>query len=100
MYWGSLHTLDERTSTLPSVAEETVVTGAAAYAALEWASFATNRANVTGADAFSDYRAWGESRLGRFRESLQGFGRQARLRTASLYTPERAAGRSTVQWPS
>ena len=96
--WGSLHTLDASTSTLPAMAEDTVVTGAAAYAAIEWASFATNRANVAGTEAFESYRTWGDERLEQFREALRGFGRAARLRTSSLYAPEQAAGRNTVQW--
>lgn len=100
VFWGSLHTLDGSTSTLPAMAEDAAVTGAAAYAALEWASFATNRANVSGAEAFEDYRTWGEERLKQFRQALRGFGRQARLRSALLYAPERTIARNTVQWPS
>ena len=98
VYWGRLHTLDGSTSTLPAVAEDVVVTGAAAYAALEWASFATNRANVTGTDAFEGYQQWGEERLRQFREALRGFGREARVRNAALYSPERGSSRHTVQW--
>jgi hypothetical protein len=98
LYWGRLHTLDGSTSTLPSIAEDVVVTGAAAYAALEWASFATNRANIAGAAAFEGYQAWGEERLRQFREALRAFGREAKVRNASLYRPERGVSRSTVQW--
>ena len=98
VFWGQLHTLDELVSTLPVVAEDVVVTGAAAYAALEWASFATNRANVAGDAAFEGYQAWGEERLRQFREALRAFGREARVRNASLYRPERRAARNTVQW--
>ncbi len=60
VYWGKLHTLDASTSTLPATAEDAVVTGAAGYAAIEWASFATNRANVAGTAAVQQYRDWGE----------------------------------------
>jgi hypothetical protein len=98
VYWGKLHTLDGSTSTLPAAAEDVVVTGAAAYAALEWASFATNRANVSGTAAFENYQAWGEERLRQFREALRGFVREARVRHAALYRPERPASRNTVQW--
>lgn len=100
VYWGKLHTLDVSTSTLPATAEDVVVTGASAYAALEWAGFATNRANVTGAAAFENYQAWGEERLRHFRDALRSFGREARLRNAALYRPERAGSRNTVQWSS
>jgi hypothetical protein len=100
VYWGALHTLNTGASSLPPGAEDAVVLGAGGYAALEWASFATNRANVTGTAAFENYQAWGEERLTRFREALRAFGSEARLRNAALYRPERGASRSTVQWPA
>jgi len=81
--WGSLHTLDVVASTIPTMAEDAVVMGAAAYAALEWASFATNRANLTGVEAFESYREWGNERLEQCREALRGFGRAARVRQCS-----------------
>lgn len=99
VFWGSLHTLDDNISTLPAAAEDVVLTGAAAYAAIEWASFATNRANVAGNAAFESYKAWGEERLRHFREALRGFGRTSRLRNAGLYQPARESARNTVQWP-
>lgn len=98
VYWGRLHTLDSSTSTLPAAAEDAVVLGAGGYAALEWASFATNRANVAGSDAVDDYRRWGEERLRLFREQLRNFGERARLRTSSLFRPQRPAGRDVVRW--
>jgi hypothetical protein len=98
VYAGTLHTLDSSTSTLPAPAEDVVVGGAAGYAALEWASFASNRANVAGNAAFDNYKTWGEERLRQFREALRGFGREARLRQASLFAPAAGASRNTVQW--
>jgi hypothetical protein len=98
VYWAKLHTLDAASSTFPSVAEDVVVLGAGGYAALEWASFATNRANVSGASAFDNYQAWGEERLVRFREALGSFGRESRVRGASLYRPGRPASQNTVSW--
>ena len=99
VYWGALHTLNTSASSLPPSAEDAVVLGAGGYAALEWAGFATNRANVAGTAAFEGYQAWGEDRLARFREALRAFGSEARLRNAALYRPERGGSRSTVQWP-
>jgi hypothetical protein len=98
VYWGSLHEVDASQSTLPSVAEDAVVTGAAAYAALEWSNFATNRANVAGTNAPNDYRDWGESQLRRFREQLSEFGRRARLRVSGLFSPGRGSSRNVVSW--
>lgn len=99
VYWGSLHTLDSMTSTLPVVAEDAVITGAAGYAAVEWASFATNRANVSGPDAVADYLAWGERQLARFHEMLSRYGENGRLRSSRLFVATRdEASQSVVRW--
>ena len=99
VYWGSLHTLDGTTSTLPPVAEDAVITGAAGYAATEWASFATNRANVSGVEAVRDYMTWGERRLARFQAMLSRFGESGRLRSSRLFVPERGGpSQSVVRW--
>ncbi len=55
VYYGKMHTLDANGSTIPPQLEEVVATGAVAYAALEWASFATNRVNVGGQDTWRNY---------------------------------------------
>jgi hypothetical protein len=99
VYWGSLHTLDSMTSTLPAPAEDAVITGASGYAAIEWASFATNRANVSGTEAVTDYFAWGERQLARFQAMLAGFGDHGRLRSSRLFAPERGEpSQSVVRW--
>src|SRR3990172_3899746 len=89
---------DGTQSTRPTAAEDAVVTGAGGYAALEWANFATNRANVAGVEAAAGYRAWGTAQLRRFQELLDGFGERARLRVATLFRPDGPAGRDVVQW--
>lgn len=99
VYWGALHALNTGASSLPPAAEDAVVLGASGYAALDWASFAANRANVSGEAAFEHYAAWGEERLARFREALRAFGSEARLRNSALYRAEPAGARTTVQWP-
>src|SRR6476646_8205183 len=48
VFWTKPHTLDGSTSTLPPHHEDIVAAGAAAYAALDWTSFATNRINTGG----------------------------------------------------
>ena len=70
VYHTKLHTLDATSSTLPSRFEDVVATGAGAYAALEWASFATNRVNVGGQDVWRDYLTWGQERLAEFESAL------------------------------
>jgi len=70
IYYGKLHTLDGSTSTIPAHLEDLVATGAVAYAALEWASFATNRVNLGGVTAWRDYLTWGQERLAAFAHGL------------------------------
>lgn len=90
VYYGKLHTLDASSSTVPASLEELVAIGAEGYAALEWASFATNRVNVGGADVWRHFRDWGQERLDAFRRGLADSG--ARLRTGRLYS-DPSAGR-------
>lgn len=84
IYWHQLHTLDATTSTLPAWAEDLVAVGAEAYAGLEWASYAINRANV-GEEVAARYRQDAEARLAQFQEALRRLGRRGSLRTSSLY---------------
>lgn len=100
VYWGSLHEVDDEGSTLPPAYEDLVLTGAAGYAGLEWASFATNRANVSGADAFEDYVAWGREALERFQRRLQDLPEVRRVTTSRLYSPSLSFQREAVQWES
>jgi hypothetical protein len=85
--YSKLHTLDATSSTLPEALEDVVATGAAAYAALEWASYATNRVNVGGADAWSHFHTWGAERMVAFHKALAKYGRARRLRSSRLYLP-------------
>jgi hypothetical protein len=66
-----------------------VATGAAAYAAIEWASFATNRINVGGDDVWRQYLTWGQERLAAFARALAKHGRTNAVRVRRLYTPAR-----------
>jgi hypothetical protein len=87
VYYGKMHTLDATTSTIPPHLEELVATGAAAYAALEWASFATNRINVGGQDVWRQYLTWGQERLAIFSRALAKHSRRNAVRVRRLYTP-------------
>jgi hypothetical protein len=92
VYYGKLHTLDEDGSTLPAALEDVVATGAAGYAALEWASFATNRVNAGGSETWRDYLVWGEQRLAAFAAALARYGHRSAVRVRRLYTPALAMG--------
>jgi len=91
IYYGKLHTLDEDGSTLPASLEDVVATGAEGYAALEWASFATNRVNAGGTDTWRDYLVWGEQRLASFTAALARQGHRSAVRVRRLYTPAEPA---------
>ena len=98
VYYGKLHTLDATTSTIPSPLEELVAVGAAGYAAVEWASFATNRVNVGGDDAWRQYLAWGQDRLAAFSKGLAKQGRKNALRARRLYRPAALRPSQTSDW--
>ena len=76
--YSKLHMVDEASSTLP---------GAGAYAALEWASFATNRVNVGGTETWRHYHIWAQERLAAFARALAKHGRERRVRSRRLYRP-------------
>ena len=85
--YSKLHMVDEASSTLPGALEDVAVTGAGAYAALEWASFATNRVNVGGTETWRHYHIWAQERLAAFARALAKHGRERRVRSRRLYRP-------------
>lgn len=98
VYWTALHVVDTEGSTVPAQYDALLLTGAAGYAAVEWASYATNRANVAGPGAVRDYGSWGAERLEAFRAGLR---RLRRMRSSRLYTPATSEpNRSTARWDS
>ena len=90
LYYHTLHTIDAAASTIPAHLEELVAMGASAYAALEWASFATNRVNVGGPDAWRHFLTWGKERLRLFHASLARLGTTNAVRSRQLYSPTAA----------
>ena len=87
IYYSKLHTLDATTSTIPTKGEDLVATGAAGYAAVEWAVYAINRVNVGGGITPREFLSWGNERLRFFRNELRRLGRRNRVRVHSLYKP-------------
>lgn len=98
VYYGKLHTLDATTSTLQPPLEDLVAIGAEAYAAIEWASFATNRVNVGGGAVSGNYLSWGRERLDAFHEGLSTLGRNAALRVRQLYRPYEPKPSQSTDW--
>lgn len=83
--YTKLHTLDGSGTTLPDRLHDLVATGAAAYAALEWASYATNRVNVGGTETWRNYHTWAQDRMAAFAKALAKLGRERRLRSHRMY---------------
>jgi len=98
IYYGKLHTLNETTSTIPSPLEDMVATGAAGYAAVEWASFATNRVNVGGDQTWRSYLIWGQDRLASFMRGLAKHSRKNAVRCRQLYRPCEPKPSQTTDW--
>ncbi len=97
IYYGSRHTLDAESSTLPATMEDLLVIGAEGFACLEWASFSVNRVNIGGADTAGQFEAVGQARLNFFRKELRRLGRNNRVRLNRLYVPtEHPASQSAV----
>jgi hypothetical protein len=86
VYYGVIHTLDADGSTIPTEYEDLIATGAAGYAAIEWAAFAINKANIGGTVTPKEYRIWGDERLKIFRDRLKRLGRRQRIRTQQLFS--------------
>lgn len=98
VYYGAMHTLDATSSTLPIHLEDLVATGAGAYAALEWSSFAINRSNVGGEEVWRQYLLWGEDRMAAFLRRLAEVGRKNMVRARSLYVPSQPGPSQTTDW--
>lgn len=100
VYYTRLHTIDASSSTVPARFEDVIATGAGGYAAVEWASFSTNRVNVGGQDVWRDYLTWGRDRLAAFQKALAKHGRANAVRVRRLYVPvEAPANQSAVVGP-
>ncbi len=100
VYWTRAHTLDGVTSTIPAAHEDLIALGAAAYAALDWTSFATNRINTGGDDVWGRYKAFGEERLRDFRGEVRRIGRNNTVRQRRLYSVDAPSvfEQSRVKW--
>ena len=98
VYYGKIHTLDATSSTLSTYLEDLVATGATAYAAIEWSSFATNRINVGGEQVWRQYLTWGQDRLASFLSRLAQLSGKSAVHARSLYTPAQPKPSQTTDW--
>jgi hypothetical protein len=88
VYWHKLHTLDASSSTVPPMHDDIICAGAAAYAALDWTSFAANRLNTGGDDVWGRYKAFAQERLLYFEHELQRIGVRNTIRQRRLYVSD------------
>ena len=86
IYWHAVHTINGTVSFADSH-DDIIAGGAAGYAALEWASFSSNRLNVGGDDVWGRYMEFANVRLASFREQLNLLPQANRARTSRLYRP-------------
>ena len=87
IYYGKLHTLDASSSTIPTISEDLIASGAEGYAATEWAVYAINRVNVGGTMTPGEFLTWGREKLSYFKQELKRLGRRNRVRVRQLYKP-------------
>ena len=87
VYYGKLHTLSSSTSTIPAKYEDLVATGAAGFAAIEWAAYAVNKVNLGGEKTPQSFMEIGKEKLGVFRGELKRLGMRNRVRVRTLYHP-------------
>jgi hypothetical protein len=87
VYWHTVHAINGSV-TFPSTHDDIMSGGAAGYAALEWASFASNRVNVGGSDAWGRYMDFANVRLDAFRKALRDLPAANALRSGQLYTAQ------------
>lgn len=86
VYWHKVHVINGTVS-FPATDDDIIVTGAAAYAALDVASFATNRVNTGGENVWGRYIEFGRQRLEQFQQMLRSMPAASRLKTSQLYRP-------------
>jgi hypothetical protein len=100
VYWHSAHTLNGSTSTIRIEDEEIILTGAAAYALLEYAQYGVDRLNLGGEDVDSEYHRQANALMRRYREMLEELRQRGGVISARLYAPvESAGGRGVVTGP-
>ncbi len=87
IYWGTMHTLDVSSSTIPAEWEYLVAIGAEGFALIAWGDYAVNKVNLGGPEASARYTESGESKLKYFRQVLKRQGKSGDVQASQLYTP-------------
>lgn len=85
IYWGKVHTIDGSTDTVPTVLQDILALGAAAYAVLAQSQYRTDVAGIGGERGDTDYQSWGRAMLKDFTDQLKRFGRGRKLKLGTFY---------------
>ncbi|MEX2237717.1 MAG: hypothetical protein WEB00_09305 [Dehalococcoidia bacterium] len=87
VYWHSVHVLTTGTSSIHVEDEEIVLTGAAAYALLEYGQYSVDRVNLGGADVDSEYHAQGRDYMRRYHDMLRELRQRRGVLSSKLFAP-------------
>ncbi len=98
VFWEGPHTLTPEPSFDP-IMDEIILAGAAAFAALEWASKVSNQLNEGGDETWGRYMDFGTERQKDFRLKLAKLPEASRIRTAKMFTPSASYARSQATDP-
>ncbi len=93
VFWEGPHTLTPEPSFDP-IMDEIILAGAAAFAALEWASKVSNQLNTGGDETWGRYMDFGTERQAAFHKKLAMLPAASRIRTAKMFTPSASYARS------
>jgi hypothetical protein len=89
VYWGSVHTLDESSSTIPVHLEDLVALGASGYAIMSISQAKIDVNNPGGSRVDYNYQQWGVNRLNEFQKGLNKLRSNVnKLRTSQLYNAD------------
>jgi hypothetical protein len=88
VYWLKSHLVDGSGSSVPAIHDDIIAAGAAAYAALDWTSFASNRINTGGDETWDRYERFAAERLAYFEAELRRMGRRNAVRQRRLYATD------------
>lgn len=70
---------------MPAIHDDIIAAGGAAYAALDWTSYAVNRINTGGDDVWGRYKALADERLHYFEGELARIARDNTVRQRRMY---------------
>lgn len=88
VYWTKPHAMLTGSTTVPVALDHIIAAGGAAYAALDWTSYAANRVNAGGEDVWGRYKAYGDERLRYFRRECNRVARANAVRQTRMYTTD------------